>query len=134
MLQIRGIVDAVGACMCPKVALEGILEWRNLSQQFGIIMSAVHGTGTGSNASSYRDLEQAAVNMGISRFSSDGSRRGKLELAAEVSGRARSDGGIRKRTYEELKEAVLQAGGTLLPYVRGVRRRMSKDQMEAFLA
>jgi hypothetical protein len=136
MLQSRGIVDAVGACMCPKIAVEGIPEWRSLSEQLGIIMGRVQGHENrlaGSRASSYQDLQQAAVNMGIARYCSDGTRRAKRQLAAEVSRRARSDGGMRKRTFQELEEAVSEAGGTSRPYLRGVRRRMNKAQMEAFL-
>ena len=136
MLQSRGIVDAVGACMCPKIALEGIPEWRSLSEQLGIIMGRVQGHENrlaGSRASSYQDLQQASVNMGIARYCSDGTRKGKRQLAAEVSRRARSDGGMRKKTFQELEEAVSEAGGTSRPYLRGVRRRMNKAQMDFFL-
>ena len=114
--------------ICPKVELDGIVEWRVLARELGVAMSRGRGT--------YRDLEVAAAALGVSVWGSRSGRVSKEVLRRRVAAaRVREPQVLgRTRTFEEIEQAVSQSGASTRRYVGGKRLRLTRNAMEEYLA
>ena len=114
--------------ICPKVELDGIVEWRVLARELAVAMSRGRGP--------YRDLEVAAAALGVSVWGSKSGRLSKEVLRRRVAAaRVRAPQVLgRARTFQELEEAVSESGPSTRRYVGGKRLRLTRTAMERHLA
>ena len=113
--------------ICPKVEMGGIVEWSILARELSVSLSR--------GQCSYRDLRLAAEALEVSVYDCSGARKGAAVLRRHVAA-ARTRAPVvssRRRTFAELQAEVSQAGGTPRPYRRGVRRRLTRTQLEQYL-
>lgn len=133
--------------LCPKVALDGIPEFRVLASSLSVLTQKVQ-AGLGGkpqdkqhtyarhHTKQYRSLLEAAKGLGIKYAKSQTKK--KLAVLVKRGMQKPAGTGARKRSYAELVSAVHARGGSVYQRIkrqgRWITRRVSKAKLEALVA
>ena len=133
--------------LCPKVALDGIPEFRVLASSLSVVTQKVQAglggkpqdkqhTYARQHTKQYRSLLEAAKGLGI-KYAKSHTKK-KLSVLVKRGMQKPAGTGARKRSYEELVSAVHARGGSeyerMKQQGRWITRRVSKVKLEALVA